>query len=121
MLVALLCAVVMGPSCQDVTTPLQVSDPNESIAPSKPGKLVVHVYWDAQGVPDKRVEVLELHLTAKTDAAGYAIFEPPSGRYTVRAYDINRGGPATRSIDTTVTITPGKETRVEVFDCLPCV
>ena len=69
----------------------------------------------------KRVEVLELHLTGKTDAAGYAKFDLPAGEYTLRAYDINRGGPPMLYLDTSVTITAGKELRIEVLDCLPCV
>ena len=43
------------------------------------------------------------------------------GAYTLRAYDINRGGPAMLDIDTKVTIGAGKEVRIEVLDCLPCV
>jgi len=119
-LVALICAALLSTSCHDATAVVQLSEPSATFAPPKSGSLVVHVYWDNQGVPNKRVEVLELHLTAKTDDAGYARFDLPSGEYTVRAYDINRGGPS-RDIDTRVTITAGKGSRIEIFDCLPCV
>ena len=110
--VPLICAVWLTGSCQDATAPVQLPDS---------GKLVVRVFWNDQGVPDKRVEVLELHLTGKTDEAGYATFDLPAGEYTLRAYDINRGGPSMLYIDTSVTITAGKEVRIEVLDCLDCV
>ena len=105
-------AVLLTASCQDATAP---------VGQLESGKLVVRVVWDDQGVPDKRVEVLELQLTGTTDAEGYATFELPHGKYTLRAYDINRGGPAFRYIDTTVTIKPRQEVRIEILDCLPCV
>ena len=68
-------AALLTASCQNATAPVQSPDSNESIAKLKSGKLVVRVVWDGQGVPDKRVEVLELHLTGTTDAAGYAKFD----------------------------------------------
>jgi len=107
-----ICAVLLTASCQDATAPVR---------PLEFGKLVVRVVWDGQGVPDKRVEVLELHLTGKTDEAGYAKFDLRAGEYTLRAYDINRGGPAMLYIDTKVTIMAGKDVRIEVLDCLDCV
>jgi len=116
-----ICAVLLTASCQDATAPVQPLASNDPIAQLKSGKLVVRVVWDGRGVPDKRVEVLELHLTGTTDEAGYAKFELPAGDHIVRAYDINRGGPAMLYIDTKVTIMAGKEVRIEVLDCLPCV
>ena len=105
----LICALLLMASCQEATSP------------SESGKLVVRVVWDGQGLPDKHVEVLELNLTGKTDEAGYATFDLPAGGYTLRAYDINRGGPPMLYVDTKVTIMAGKEMRIEVLDCLPCV
>jgi hypothetical protein len=104
-------AVLLTASCQDATAP---------VGQLESGKLIVRVVWDGQGVPDKRVEVLELDLTGTTDAAGYATFELPQGDYTLRAYDINRGGPA-QHIDTTVTIEARHAVRIEIQDCVPCV
>ena len=115
------CAVLLTASCQDATAPVRPPESNEPIAQLKVGKLVVRVVWDGQGVPDKRVEVLELHLTGQTDEAGYAKFDVRAGEYTLRAYDINRGGPPMLYIDTKVTVMAGKEVRIEVLDCLPCV
>ena len=120
-MVSVICAVLLTASCQDATAPVQPLASNDPIAQLKSGKLVVRVVWDGRGVPDKRVEVLELHLTGTTDEAGYAKFELPAGDYIVRAYDIIRGGPAMLYIDTKVTIVAGKEVRIEVLDCLPCV
>ena len=116
-----ICAVLLAASCQDATAPVRPTESNEPIARLETSKLTVRVVWDGQGVPDKRVEVLELHLTGTTNATGYATFDLRAGDYTLRAYDINRGGPAMLYIDTKVTIVAGKEVRIEVLDCLPCV
>ena len=120
-LVPMICAVLSMASCQEATSPVQPSDSGGPIVASKSGTLVVRVVWDGQGVPDKRVEVLEVNLAGKTDGSDYATFDLPAGRYTVRAYDINRGGPPRLYIDTTVNIMAGKEVRIELLDCLPCV
>jgi hypothetical protein len=45
----------------------------------------------------------------------------PTGTFTVRVYEINRGGPALPWVDTKVTVTAGEEALVDVVDCLPCV
>ena len=111
-MIPLICAVLLTAACQDAAAP---------VAPVESGKLVVRVVWDGQGVPDKHVEVLELQLTGTTDQTGYAEFDLRPGAYTLRAYDINRGGPAMLDIDTNVTIRAGKEVRIEVLDCLDCV
>ena len=110
-LAPVICAVLLTASCQDATAPVRLES----------ARLVVRVVWDGQGVPDKRVEVLELHLTGNTDETGYAKFDLRAGEYTLRTYDINRGGPAMLSIDTKVTVMAGTEVRIEVLDCLPCV
>lgn len=116
-----ICAALLATSCQNAADPVQPAGSSKSVAHLESGRLLVRVYWDHQGVAGKRVEVIELHRTATTDADGYAAFVLPIGDYTLRAYDINRGGPALRYIDTKFTITVGEETRVVVFDCLPCV
>ena len=111
-LIPVICAVLLTAACHDATAP---------VAPVESGKLVVRVVWADQGVPDKHLEVLELQLMGTTDATGYAAFDLRPGAYTLRAYDINRGGPPMLHIDTKVTIMAGKEVRIEVLDCLPCV
>lgn len=97
------------------------SDGSYRSAKLESGTVVVFVHWQGEGVPDKRVELVELGIDAVTNADGMAEFKVPVGDYTVRIYDINRGGPALRFVDEKVTVTVGAESRVEVVDCLPCV
>ena len=85
------------------------------------GTVVVFVHWQGEGVPDKRVELVELGIDGVTNADGIAAFKVPVGDYTVRIYDINRGGPALRFVDEKVRVTVDAESRIEVVDCLPCV
>jgi len=108
----LIFAVLLTAACHDATAP---------VAPVESGKLVVRVTWGDLGVPDKHLEVLELQLMGTTDAAGFAEFDLRPGEYTLRAYDINRGGPAMLYIDTKFTIVAGEAVRIEVIDCLDCV
>lgn len=86
-----------------------------------PGTVVVFVYWDGQGLPNMRVELVELGIERKTDQEGLAEFVVPSGSYTLRAYDINQGGPALRHLDTEIVVEPLGTNRVEIANCLPCV
>jgi len=79
----------------------------------------VFVHWQDQGVPDRRLEIVELHVTQLTDRDGVADFLLPAGTYTLRAY-VNTGGPGGYS-DVSVTVRWGATERVEVADCLPCV
>jgi hypothetical protein len=116
-----LTAALLLVACQSATDPAPPPASSQSVAHLESGRLVVRVYWGDEGIPDKRVDVVELHLTATTDDAGYAEFTLPAGAYTLRAYAINRGGPVLRSIDTPVTVKAGEDARVGVFDCLPCV
>jgi hypothetical protein len=87
----------------------------------EPGRIVVHVYWDDQGIPGKKVEVLELGQIKLTDENGIAVFRVPVGTYTVRVYEVERGGPALWYVDTTVKVTADGVVRIEVWECLPCV
>jgi hypothetical protein len=101
---------------------LAVSCGRES--PQEPGgesRLQVYVYWRDTGLPEKRLEVLELGLERWTDQRGIAEFVIPAGRYTLRAHEINRPGPPPAYIDMNVRTSPGETTRIEVGDCLPCV
>jgi hypothetical protein len=113
------CALLVT-SCSK-TGPVQPSETPSVPMMFESGRVVVYVYWDKQGVPDKTVELVGLHQVRKTNEAGIAEFVAPVGTHIVRVYDINRGGPPLRFIDTEITVTPGQEVRVEVFDCLPCV
>ena len=116
-LISTFCFVMLAVAC----------DESEPVAPSKPaptpetGTVVVFVHWQGQGLPDKRVEVIELGIVSTTNEEGLAEFVVPIGDYTLRAYDINRGGPALRYIDQKITVIPNDEILVDVVDCLPCV
>jgi hypothetical protein len=85
------------------------------------GRIVVSVHWQEEGLSGKRVDILELDRTRYTRQDGTATFHVPTGTFTVRVYEINRGGPALPWVDTNVTVTAGEEALVDVVDCLPCV
>lgn len=113
--IAMICVGAVMISCGE-------SDGNiQSFERDVSGTVIVYVYWDGNGLPDKRVEVVELGVEMTTDEAGVAEFEVPPGDYTVRAYEINVGGPGLSHLDTKVTVPAGQTIRVEIVDCLPCV
>jgi len=85
------------------------------------GTVVVFVHWEDQGVQDMRVELVEPGIELTTDREGIAEFIVPAGHYTVRAYDINLGGPALNHVDREIVVEPQRSVRVEIVDCLPCV
>lgn len=85
------------------------------------GTILVHVYWDGSGLAGKRVELVEPGVESTTDKNGLARFDVPPGEYTVRAYEINHGGPGLPYYDTEVRVSAGGTVRVEIVDCLPCV
>jgi hypothetical protein len=87
----------------------------------KSGMVLVYVHWQEQGLPDKRVELVELGIELATNDEGLAEFVVPIGDYTLRAYEINRGGPVLHFIDQKITVILNDEIRVDVVDCLPCV
>lgn len=114
-LLAPLVAVVLLLACSS-------SDDNNPVKPDlATGTVVAQVYYDAQGVPDKRIDLLEPKLTGTTDKNGYVTFTVPAGTYTLRAYAINQGGPSLQHVDMEVIVKPGKQATVRIFDCLSCV
>ena len=114
------CCALLVTSCSK-TGPVQPSESASVPMTFESGRVVVYVHWDNQGVPDKSVELLGLHQVRKTNEAGLAEFVAPVGDYTLRAYDINRGGPSLWYVDSEITVKSGEEVRVEIVDCLPCV
>jgi len=88
-------------------------------APAPNSRLDVLVSWDGQGVSDRLLEIVELGLSLRTDAAGMATFSLPAGSYTLRAFVNSPGPPAAR--DYPVTTRAGETVRVDVVDCLPCM
>ena len=116
-----ICVVLLMMAC-DTSGPTAPADPAISrISTLETGTIAVHVHWEEQGVAGKRVEVLETGRVKTTDMNGNAHFRVPAGAYTVRVYEINRGGPPLFYIDTKVTVTAHQRTTVDVVDCLPCV
>lgn len=112
---ATICIGALMISCGDSDNNLRPADVGDS------GAVVVYVYWDGHGLPDKRVELVELGVEMSTDEAGVAEFKVPPGDYTVRAYDINTGGPPLLHFDTEITVGADETIRVEIEDCLICV
>jgi len=89
--IAVICAATMAISCGE-TGPVQAPNPGAGRPVTlAPGRLVVFVHWGDQGIPDKRVELVELQRVLTTDESGLAEFFAPTGDYTLRAYDITRG------------------------------
>ena len=91
------------------------------VSPETNATIAVHVAYGDTAVPGKSVELLETRETKTTDADGFARFQVPPGRYTVRIHNVNGPGPALRMVDIPVEVTGHDVQTVEVYDCLPCV
>ena len=85
------------------------------------GEVVVYIQWLGHGIPGKQVDIVETGDSKVTNEMGLAIFDLPVGPYTVRAYNINRGGPCCDHVDEKVAVLSDRTTHVEILDCLPCV
>jgi uncharacterized protein (DUF2141 family) len=117
--IGLLLLATLAVSCRE--TPPQSILP-QGIPPRPPlGQIIAYVYWDNQGLPGKKLVLLETADTLFTDANGLAIFDVRAGHYVLRAFEINRGGPCCGSIDFGVDVQTGVTTKVSIFDCLPCL
>ncbi len=84
------------------------------------GSITAYVHWQNQPIENKKIVLVETGDTLYTDAQGLAKFTVPPGNYTVRAFEINRGGPALLSIDFKVEVSPFRTVIVDIIDCLPC-
>lgn len=105
---ALFCALSL--SCGGRSSPL---------APVSGSRLDVLVSWEGQGQPDRLLEIVELGLSQRTDAAGRATFQIPPGSYTLRAHVTVPGPSGVR--DYPVITRAGETVHVDVMDCLPCL
>ena len=95
---------------------------SEIDGPSKAGTIVVFVnFGEDHPISGKKVELVETGEVKMTNDYGLAEFQVHPGSYTVRVYDINRGGPTYMYVDTPVEIRDGEKQTVKVFDCLMCV
>lgn len=120
-LCCMLCLTFVTMSC-DQSSPVEPGDQaNTRLSMFETGTITVFVHWDNEGLANKRVELLELGLVKTTNRDGIAVFRVRPGQYTVRVYEINRGGPPMHYIDTKVPVRAHERTQVDVVDCLPCV
>ena len=87
---------------------------------SSPGHIIVFVHFDAAEA-GKKIEILETGEIKHTDSDGIAEFHLSPGQYTVRAYDINQGGPMYAYVDRMVEVSAGKTIHLDVFDCIYCL
>ncbi len=83
--------------------------------------IVVKVHWGEEGVPGIPIVLLGMTDTVSTDTSGVAAFSVPAGKYIVRAFGINRGGPVFQHIDVNVEATKGRTSLVDIVDCLACL
>jgi hypothetical protein len=91
-------------------------------SPAQPSTLIVaKVHWGDQGVPGVKVDLLQTAATLHTDSTGVAVFSVVPGKYVVRAFGINRGGPVQQYIDFDVDVKSGETYVVDIVDCLPCL
>ena|SRR2546425_3558521 len=90
------------------------------VVPFPMGHITVHVHWGDQGVPGHRVDLLETGETRTTDGNGIAGFDVRPGSYTVRIYDLNRGGPVGWTADFPARVKGEQRVLIDAVDCLPC-
>ena len=98
-------------SCNE--TPPQPPQPNSQI--------VAYVHWDNEALAGKKIELVQSGETKLTDSTGQAVFSVSAGKYTIRAYNINHGGPSVGSIDFDVEVSAAGTSKIDIVDCLPCV
>jgi hypothetical protein len=86
-----------------------------------PTLIVAKVHWGNQGVPDISVVLVGTGDTVRTDSSGLAVFSVSPGKYVLRAFGINRGGPVLQHIDFDIEAKMGETSVVDIVDCLECV
>ena len=86
-----------------------------------PTVIIAKVHWQDQGIPNIPVVLVETGDTVRTDSSGLAVFSVSPGKYVIRAFGINRGGPILQHIDFDVEAKKGETAIVDIVDCLPCV
>ncbi len=89
-------------------------------SPSAKGQISVYVHWGDMPLSKKKVEVVQTGEVKETNEKGLAEFELAAGSYTIRVYNINRGGPSFEYVDFNVEIKSAETKVVDVVDCLPC-
>ncbi len=96
---------------------------NPTQPPTVASTIVAYVHWGTVASSGIKIELVETGETKLTDAYGVAVFSVPAGSYTVRAFGINRGGPISENagIDFNVVVQQGKQSTVDIINCLLCV
>ena len=85
------------------------------------GLLTVYVHFNDSPIAGKKVELIQTGETKRTNDEGKAEFRLLPGDYTIRVYDINRGGPCCAYVDFDVDLKPSESQLIKVYDCVPCV
>src|SRR5437899_4851904 len=106
-----LCAILalaLFPSCKDAT-----------VQPAPPHPVILtYVHWEETPSAGIKVELVQTGESKLTDSTGHALFSVTPGKYVLRVYGINRGGPATRTFDFPVEVTSADTAHIDVVDCL---
>ena len=93
--------------------------------PTEPVPFISHitayVHWEDQPLEGKKIELVQSGETKTTASDGKVEFTVIAGKYIIRAYDINRGGPSYRILDFEVEVKVGETATVDIVDCLPCL
>ena len=71
--------------------------------------------------PGKKIALVELRDTMTTNANGQVTFVVAPGTYTVRAFELNHGGPMFPYSDSTVVAGAGDTVRIAFWDCPTCL
>ena len=90
-------------------------------SPSAKGQISVYVHWGEMGLSQKKVEIVQTGEVKETNEKGLAEFDVAAGSYTIRVYNINRGGPSFQYVDFTVEVKSSETKIIDVVDCLACV
>ena len=88
--------------------------------PATQAKVTVYVHWGDMPIAGKKVEVVQTGESKSTDEKGRAEFSLSAGSYTVRVYNINRGGPSFLYVDFEIEVKSSETRTVDVVDCLAC-
>ena len=88
--------------------------------PATEAKVTVYVHWGDMPIAGKKVEIVQTGESKSTDEKGRAEFSLLEGSYTVRVYNINRGGPSFLYVDFEIEVKSSETKTVDVVDCIAC-
>lgn len=87
--------------------------------PSK-ATIVVFAHSGEMPIEKKKVELRQTGAIKFTDKRGLAEFNVSPGSYTVRVYDVSRGGPTRLFVDFNIDVKAYESKMLDVAECLPC-